>query len=241
MKPLIKRFEAFTSLGRQNDKARFDQFCEECFASIVHQQEPSPETPSTSSHQQEQDRTAPEYEHDDGDPVTLAPDTTTSVSPSTPKTTEPVNIRSPASDTSTPSRVRGLKLTPVKRQMKARYQFSSNSWSKDRKKYKKRIKDLRSKLDVQKLTQIKYLNQDIKRKSVSMKSKDAEIALLKAEIRKLKKEKPNSSKQENHMQQEQNLEQTLKNLKSNHKRLKKSNKQKRLKNNTCKWSPKSNT
>ena len=53
----------------------------------------------------------------------------------------------------------------------------------EQEKYKKTVKTLKSKLNVQTFNKIKYLNQDIKRKQLSIKAKDATIVLLRKQLR----------------------------------------------------------
>lgn len=69
MKPLVKKFESFNHVSRENEKAKFVKFCEEYFSATYHQQEPerptfNPESKnaSTSSYQQEPERPATESE-----------------------------------------------------------------------------------------------------------------------------------------------------------------------------------
>ena len=100
----------------------------------------------------------------------------------------------PGSSYSTPSSQPSVRVTPSssvslrernltpKKKLKRRLKYVAQNSSDMKHKYKTRIKDLKAKLDQQRLTQIKYLNQDIKRKKMSMKSKDAQITKLRKQL-----------------------------------------------------------
>ena len=82
----------------------------------------------------------------------------------------------------------GQVLTPRKVLLRKRLHFVSNRRRAEKKRYLKRVRKLRANIDIQRVNQIKYLNQDIERKKLSMKTKDATITLLKRQIMGAKKD-----------------------------------------------------
>ena len=69
-------------------------------------------------------------------------------------------------------------MTPRKIVMKKRLDFVSQTKDAMKRRYHTVVKELRTKLNTPKRAQIGYLNQDIKRKKVSLAIKDAHIARL---------------------------------------------------------------
>ena len=74
-------------------------------------------------------------------------------------------------------------LTPRGHKLQKRLHFVSKLRSDMKKRYMKAVKNLRSQLDVQRTTQIKYLNQELKRKQMALSAKEAKIIQLRKQFR----------------------------------------------------------
>ena len=84
-------------------------------------------------------------------------------------------------NTGTPSpSLRDRNLTPRKRRLKERLTYVSKQRVTEKERHSEQVRNLKSKLHVEKFSHIKYLKQDIKRKKLAMETKNAKITLLKA-------------------------------------------------------------
>lgn len=186
------KFNRFQNFSR--DWKQFTEFCDEPFK--------IPVRPSATAERQElPDETANDF---DSEPVpsssTLSPPLPMDVAESD-HLTAPIldHVEFPAATTDSssgsisgssefvaPARSRKLDVTPRKAKMCKRLEFVAKMRSSEKRKYAKRLKALKSQLDVERLAKIKYLHQDIKRKKHSMRLKDAQIALLKKQLKEAK-------------------------------------------------------
>ncbi len=184
VKPIIKQFESYKNLARETEKLQFVDFCDKPFTAFS-----SPE-------QQEPEESISQPQNPD--PVAVQ-DGTFELGPSSQQTSDsipgpsggprpsPDSVPGPSGVRGPSPRLRVGELTPRKLKLKRRNIFISHQLSTEKKRYQKRIKDLREKVNIQKVNQIKYLNQDIKRKQNSMKQEDANIVLLMKRIKELEK------------------------------------------------------
>ncbi|XP_014674001.1 PREDICTED: uncharacterized protein LOC106814216 [Priapulus caudatus] len=221
MKSIVNSFESFQNLGREADKLRFVELCAEHFTSFVVRIIPTePMDTSTSSdtpdvimqpHQPEpQPSTSVEC-------ATTDPHLSSDTLPSHAAVAECDTLLTPASVTPSPNLRHGF-LTPRKLSFKKRLDFLSNQRSLQKQRYFKKVAKLKAKLDLERVTELKYMNQALARRKDSMKVKDAKITLLKKQLK---------------QNQVGTAEEQLQALKCTHKRLKESNKGKRKNRKVC--------
>lgn len=201
LKPIITKLGSYKHLDRKKEKEDFVKFCDKPLASFTLTEPNGPEAP----------------------PIPVDASAIT-------ETPKHRRIDPDFTSISSASSSRHA-LTPRKLKLKSRLAFVSAKRSSEKKVLKKRIRNLNEKLDTQKFNTVKYLNQDIKRKKISMKKKDANIVVLKGEILRLKKEKaaPEKLRLNKQAEADPTSEKRLKSLARTHKRLKVANAEKRKK------------
>ncbi|KAK6174995.1 hypothetical protein SNE40_013538 [Patella caerulea] len=207
LKPLINKLECFKHLGRENEKDEFVEFCARPFMMSSMCDLPASPTPMDVS-------PTPQPELDEGNSFEGSASTICAMEvlqTNHPSTQDPL----PGPSNVNLFRLFRNEVTPRKVKLKRRLQFVSTLRSAEKKKFHTRVTVLNDKIDLQKVYQIKYLNQNIRRMKQSMKKKDAIITLLKKEVREMEQGPGRSS------------EYYLKQLQRNHERLKISYKLKR--------------
>ena len=209
IRTLGHRYESFKKPSRDTEWKNFLDLCNKQFKTVPvsveeHVQQPVSPGPSQSS-------------------PSACETPSTSVTCETPTSTAsvtPLCTSSPSqcscSKTTPPFSLRERELSPQKKALKQYFKQKLNFVSKQRRKeqnkYSRQINNLKAKLNVTKYNEIKYLNQDIKRKQISIKAKNAKLAILKKQ---LKETDPGAYAEQ------------LKEQQRKHKRLIKSNKEKR--------------
>ena len=227
MAPIMRKFTSFKNLGREKQKDNFVTFCSTPFTSFSELPLDSVEL-AASPDQKMQDE---EPTSESGSTNQVQIDKESGLSIFSHHTPSPDGIPGPSGEGGTSSSrsfrsTRGKDTARIKK-LKERLEFVSRCRSVEKEKYKKQIKNLKEQINIQRVNEIKYLMQDIKRKKLSVKEKDARIMLLKKEIRELKQElKPVQFEHGLRHGSNQRSQGNLKKLKCTHEHMKESNKQK---------------
>ncbi|XP_023819113.1 uncharacterized protein LOC105357363 isoform X2 [Oryzias latipes] len=173
LKKTIRKNPHFT---RESDKQHFQDLCDQEFTCHTSAQ-PSPEAPSVSDEFKLSHPSTSQFEE------VLAP----TVMPSSPLTVSEVTAEEePCTSSTPPTAVRTSQRTPLTpgcKKIKKRLAFVMKTKSEMKKKYCESVKSLQVKLKSSSVQQLKYLNQDVKRKKQIIAKKNNIISLLRKEIK----------------------------------------------------------
>uniref|UniRef100_A0A8C7YFM4 Uncharacterized protein n=1 Tax=Oryzias sinensis TaxID=183150 RepID=A0A8C7YFM4_9TELE len=177
-KLLSKTIKKYTKFSRESDRQHFQDVCDQVFTLHTLAQPSSHKAPSVSGESQLSHPSTSQFEVSSPAIMTLSPLTVSELSAGEESCTS--STQSPAVSVRTSPRIA---LTPEFQRIQRRLSFAVMTKSDMKKKYRDSVKSLQEKLKSSRVQQVKYLNQDIKRKKKIIAKKSEMIRLLRKEIK----------------------------------------------------------